>query len=100
MFEPAQEVVGVPPGYESRRVVRLSEEDQDPVRVSQCSVVVVTACNVSVYLLRDWIRLLTQPGLGSQGQHVGVVLDDGGGAAQILHGGPVLLDLGERYFQY
>ena len=55
----------------------VPEEDQDSVSVSESALVVVTA----------------QLGLGSQGQHVGVVRDDTAGSVQIPHCRPELLDL-------
>ena len=77
MLEPPHEVESITTRNESGRVVWLPEEDQDPVRVSESPLVVVTA----------------QLGLGSQGQYVGVVRDDTAGSVQIPHCSPELLDL-------
>ena len=77
VLEPPHEVESITARNESGRVVRLPEEDQDPVRVSESPLVVVTA----------------QLGLGSQGQHVGVVRDDAAGSVEISHRRPELVDL-------
>ena len=77
MLEPPHEVESVAPRNESRGVVGLPEEDQHSVSVSQGALVVVTA----------------ELGLGSQGQHVGIVGHNATGAVQIPHCSPELVDL-------
>ena len=77
MLKPPHEVESITARNESGRVVGLPEEDQDSVCVSESALVVVTA----------------QLGLGSRGQHVGVVWDDAAGSVEISHGSPVLVDL-------
>ena len=77
MLKPPHEVESIAASNESRRVVRLSEEDQDSVSVRESALVVVTA----------------QLGLGPQGQHVGVVWDDAAGSVEIAHCCPELVDL-------
>ena len=77
MLEPPHEVESVAPRNESRGVVGLPEEDQHSVSVSQGALIVVTA----------------ELGLGSQGQHVGIVRHDTTGAVQIPHCSPELVDL-------
>ena len=77
MLKPPHEVESIAASNKSCRVIWLSEEDQDSVSVSESALVVVTA----------------QLGLGSQGQHVGVVWDDAAGSVEISHGSPVLVDL-------
>ena len=77
MLEPPHEVESITAGNESGRVVRLPQEDQDSVGVREGALVVVAA----------------QLGLGSQGQHVGVVRDDAAGSVEISHRRPELVDL-------
>ena len=82
VLEPPHEVESITARNESGRVVRLPEEDQDSVGVSESALVVVTA----------------KLGLGSQGQHVGVVRNDTAGSVEIPHCRPELLDLNMTMF--
>ena len=107
MFKPPHEVVGVTPGYESSRVVRLPQEHQHSVSISQGSLSV--ACilsrhlmdfilpkltpSLSVRIYGNLVVMTAKLGLGSQSQDVGIVHYNGTGTVQVPQSCPGLLNL-------